>query len=84
MNSKGQNFLLALITAVFIFAAGMMFLNHIPDDVSAAKVIGLDCTNSTISDGNKATCLAADAVVPIVFLAIVSLAGGAILSRFII
>jgi hypothetical protein len=83
-NKKGQNLLLAILTGVMIFMFGMLFMNHVPDDVSAARAIGLDCTNPTISDGNKVTCLAVDAVIPILFIAIVSLAAGAILSRFII
>jgi hypothetical protein len=84
LNRKGQNLLLAILTMIMIFAAGMMFLNHLPDDVISAKVIGLDCTNPDISDGNKLTCLGADLVIPIVFVAIVSLAIGSILSRFVI
>jgi hypothetical protein len=84
LNRKGQNLLLAIITTVLIFAAGMMFLNHIPDDVISTKIIGLDCTNPDISDGNKLACMGTDLIIPILFVAIVSLALGAILSRFII
>lgn len=84
MNRKGQNLLFALITAVMIFVAGMLFINHLGDDVSLARNIGLDCTNPDISDGNKMTCLAVDLVIPIVFVAILSLFAGAILSRFLI
>lgn len=83
-NKKGQNLFLAVITAVMIFAAGMMFLNHVPDDATLARNVGLDCTNPNISDGNKITCIAVDSTIPVVFLAIISLAGGAILSRFVV
>ena len=84
MNKKGQNLIFAIITGVMIFIAGMLFLNHIMDDVTLTRAVGLDCTNTTISDGNKVTCLGVDLVVPIFILTVVSVAGGAIVSRFII
>lgn len=84
MNRKGQNLLFAIITAVMLFMGGMLFINFLMDDVSMARSIGLDCQNPNISDGNKVTCLGVDLVIPITFIAILSLAGGAILSRFIL
>jgi hypothetical protein len=84
MNKRGQNLILAIIAAVMVFVAGMLFLNHIKDDVTLTRVTGLDCTNNSISDGNKLTCLGADLVVPVFILIVVSVAGGAIVSRFII
>ena len=84
MNNKGQSLMLALLAAVMIFMAGMLMLNHIKDDVTLTRAIGLDCTNSNISDGAKMTCLGVDLVIPILIIAIVSAAGGAVLSRFII
>ena len=84
MNNRGQNLLLAIITMVMVFVFGMLVMNHLPDDVSSARVIGLDCTNPNISDGNKITCLGVDLVVPIVFISIISLAAGAVMSRFIL
>jgi hypothetical protein len=84
MNKHGQNFLLALITAVMLFMAGMLFLNHVKDDVSLTRTIGLDCSSTTISDGTKVTCLGVDLVMPILIIAIVSVSMGVILERFMI
>lgn len=84
MNTKGQNLLLALITAVMIFMAGMLFLNQVMNDVSLARTVGIDCSSSTISDGTKLTCFGIDLVIPILMIAIVSTAAGAILSRFVL
>jgi hypothetical protein len=83
-GKKGQNLILALLAAIMIFVAGMLFLNHIKDDVSLTRSVGLDCTNSSISAGTKVTCLGVDLVVPIIIILVVSAAGGAILSRFLV
>lgn len=82
-NKKGQNLILGLLAAVMIFTAGMLFLNHIKDDVTLTRTVGMDCTGD-ISDGAKATCLGLDLVVPIFIIMVVSAAGGAILSRFLV
>lgn len=82
MNKRGQNLILALMAAAMIFVSGMLFLNHIKDDVSLTRSINLDCSNPNNSDGTKLTCLGVDLVVPIVFLLIISLAGGIIFDRF--
>lgn len=84
MNKKGQNFLLALLTAIMIFMAGMLFLNQVMNDVSITRSIGIDCSSDTISDGTKVTCIGIDLVIPILMISIVSLALGSILSRFFI
>ena len=84
MNKKAQSLMLAILAGVMIFVAGMLFLNHIKDDVSLTRTIGMDCTNSSISDGAKVTCLGVDLVVPMVMITIVGVAGSAILSRFLI
>lgn len=82
MNSKGQNLVLAILTAVMVFMAGMLFLNHVMGDVSLARTVGLDCQSDTISDGTKATCIGIDFVIPILIISIISIAFGAIMTRF--
>lgn len=82
MNNRGQNLMLAILTAVMVFMAGMLFLNHIMGDVSFARTVGMDCASDTISDGTKATCIGIDFVVPIILISIVSISIGAIISRF--
>lgn len=83
-GKKGQNLVLALITAVMIFMAGMLFLNQIMNDVELTRSIGLDCDGTTISDGTKITCIGVNLVIPILMIAILSAAAGAILSRFVL
>lgn len=84
MNTKGQNLLLAILTAVMIFMAGMLMLNHVMDDVSLTRTIGLDCSSDTISDGTKVTCLGVDLVIPILIITVLTTAVGAILARFMV
>jgi len=84
MNNKGQNLGFAIIMAAMIFIAGMLFLNHIKDDVTLTRAIGLDCTNVTISDGNKLVCLGVDLTVPIFMVMTLLTAGGFLLSRYLL
>lgn len=84
MNKKAQNLMFAIIMAVMLFACGMLFVGHVRDEVISTRAIGLDCTNTNISDGNKLACLGVDTVVPILIVTVVSVAGGVILSRFLL
>lgn len=84
MNSKGQSLIFAIMTAVVIFMAGMLILNHLMADVSIARTIGISCDDTTISDGAKVTCIGIDFLIPILIVAIVSTSVGAILARFLI
>jgi hypothetical protein len=84
MNDKGQNLMFAIMTAVVIFMAGMLFMNHMMGEVSLARSVGIDCDSTGISDGAKVTCIGFDFIIPIMILTIISTAIGAILSRFLI
>lgn len=83
MNKRGQTLFLSILVGVMIFIFGMLFLNYIKPEVSTAKLISLDCTNPSISDGNKVTCLGVDLVIPALIFTIVSVAVGSILARFV-
>ena len=83
MNNKGQTVFFSLIFAAMIFFAGMLIIDLIKDDVTTARD-GLQCTNMSISDGAKTTCLIVDFAIPYTFLLVFSLVGGLILSRFLI
>lgn len=75
---------LSIIIAISIFLIGMVAVNFVTSDVTIARSSsGLDCTNTSISDGNKLTCLAVDWVVPYFFIIIFSAAGGAITEQFL-
>lgn len=84
-NKKGSGLILAIVFAAMIFVAGMLIVNHLKPDITLVRgATGLDCTNTNVSDGTKATCLGVDLVIPIVIVAVVSLAGGLIVSRFLV
>lgn len=89
MNNKAQssgvpNLLLAFLVAGVIFIIGMGILNIIKPEVTTTRNSdNLDCASSTISDGNKVTCLLIDIVIPYFFIIIVAAAGGIITARFI-
>jgi NADH:ubiquinone oxidoreductase subunit 3 (subunit A) len=86
MNKKGQTTLgISIIVAITLFIVGMVAVNYLQPEVTRARsVTGLDCTNSSISDGAKVTCLAVDIVVPYFMVLIISVAGGLITARFLI
>lgn len=83
MNNKGQTMFFSIIFAIMIFMCGMLMLDLIKPDISDARV-NLDCTNMSISDGTKVTCLATDVAVPYLFILIISVAGGLIFSRILL
>tara|TARA_R100001530_G_scaffold127905_1_gene97346 strand:+ start:339 stop:590 length:252 start_codon:yes stop_codon:yes gene_type:complete len=81
MNKKGEGWGLLIISAVMIFIIGMVVINLIKPDVTTAR-LALDCaTPASISDGVKLTCLAIDGVVPYFILVVLSITGGAVVSR---
>lgn len=73
-DKKGTLFI-GFIFAFFFFLVGMWMLPFIKDEVTGART-SLDCTNSSISDGNKATCLFTDAGVPYFIIAVLIFIGG--------
>jgi hypothetical protein len=83
MNKKGQTVFFSLIFAAMIFFVGMLVIDLMKDDVTTTRD-NLQCTNMSISDGAKTTCLLVDWVIPYTFLLVFSLVGGLILSRFLI
>lgn len=62
MNKKGS-FLLSVSIGLFIYIMGVLFIPFITDDITTTRN-DLDCTNSSITDSTKLTCLAVDLVVP--------------------
>lgn len=85
MNKKGQTLGIAMIIGITLFIVGMMSINFIKDEVSTVvNAENLDCADSTISDGNKLTCLAVDLVVPYFIVLVLSTAGGIIAARLLL
>ena len=74
MNKKGQVALVnIMIGLVFIFC-GLLFINPIKvvltDVMSSTQ---LDCSNSSISDGQKLTCLATDIILPYFIIVVIGI-----------
>ena len=76
---------IAIISAVMIFIVGMLVINILTPEITRARgATELDCTNSSISDGAKLTCLVTDATVPYYFVIIFSIIGGIITARLLL
>lgn len=64
MNKRGE-LGFAIVTFIFFFLIGMVTVNLIKPDVTLSRnSANLDCSNASISDGNKLTCLAVDLAIP--------------------
>ncbi len=73
----------AIVTAVLIFTAGMLFVNFLQDDVTTFRATdNMNCSNSTISDGSKLTCLGGDIALPYFIFIVVSAAIAVVVARF--
>jgi hypothetical protein len=72
MNKKGSVYL-GIFLALIIYITGVLFMPFIVDDIDTART-DLDCSNSSISDGTKVTCLATDSVMPYFIWFFISLA----------
>ena len=84
MNKRG-NLGIAVIIAITIFLIGIPIINILKPEIDVARgSSGLDCSNVSISDGTRLTCLGVDLVIPYFLLIILSAAGGFIAERFLI
>lgn len=87
MNKKGSGLGIAIIVAIMFFIIGLMAINYITPEVTRTRLpnTGLDCANATsISDGNKLTCLAVDLAVPYFILLVISAAIGYVSTKFLL
>lgn len=84
MNKGGQSLGISVIIAITFFIVGMISLNFIRDEIDTVRLpSGLDCDNSSVSDGTKLTCLTVDLILPYLILLILSIAGGVIVGKFL-
>lgn len=83
MNKKGQNLMLAIGLAIMIFASGMLMANFLKDEVTTFRAAA-DCSNLSISDGVKISCLVGDLVIPYFIWGVLSLAGGVLMAKFLL
>ena len=84
MNRRGQVMLVGLMIGIIAFMAAMVFIDPIKDVVTVSRgATQLDCSNDSISDGNKMTCLMVDLLLPGFIGVVFGLAATAIGSKFI-
>ncbi len=73
-NKKGSAFF-GIATFLIVFIFGILFLPFITNDIDTTRT-ALDCSNSSISDGAKLSCLFTDLTIPYLLWIIMALAVG--------
>ena len=64
MNKKGQSLGISVISMIFVFIIGIMFINFIMPEITTTRG-DLNCADgSSISDGTKLLCLVIDTTIP--------------------
>jgi len=83
MNNKGQVALIGLMVGIMSFMMAMIFIDPISDVITETRNnTQLDCSNSSITDGQKATCLIVDLILPYFIAVVIAVAGAYISARF--
>lgn len=84
MNNRGQTFMVALMIGIFVFMMAMVFIDPIADVITEARsATQLDCSNSSITDGMKSTCLIVDLTLPYFIGIVIAIAAALIGARLI-
>jgi hypothetical protein len=84
MNKGAQVALISLMVGVMVFMLAMVFIDPLSDVIEETRNnTQLDCSNSSISDGKKATCLIVDLILPYFIAIIIAIAGALISARFV-
>ena len=88
-NNKGQvifyTFMLGLVIAILALALAPALQSQITDarNVSTDSSVGLDCDNSSISNFDKAACVASDITLPYFIGFLLFFAGAIVVGRII-
>ena len=85
-NKKSQAILVGAMLGFLAFLTVVQFISPIKTFIVDTRAVGaLDCTNSSISTGTKATCVIVDWTLPgfvgMVIFTAVGMAGGAIFKK---
>jgi uncharacterized protein (UPF0333 family) len=89
MNKRGQVVIYALMVAIVIIVLIMALapaIKNSSDDSRAATTdtaVGLDCSNSSISTWDSATCLFTDLLNPYFVICVLGLIGAIITARVV-
>jgi len=77
INKHGQVALVGLMIGIIIFMLAMVFIDPLTDVISETRAVTqLDCDNASISDGQKATCLIVDLILPYFIAMVIAVGGG--------
>ena len=75
MNKKGQTVLVGMMVSIVVFIAVVSLIPLLKETVREARgTTGMDCTNASLSTGEKGTCILLDIFMP--YFVGVSIAGG--------
>ena len=76
--------MLGIMLAIFFFMVAFIFIAPLSDVIDETRQTSeLDCSNSTISDGKKATCLMVDIYLPYFIGVVLAISIGVLTARFI-
>lgn len=83
-NSKKGNIYSVIIMALLLFMIGMIVANFLKTPIDDARA-SLNCDNAAgITDGAKLLCLTCDFTLIYFIILVFSIAGGALLDKFLI
>lgn len=81
-NGAGLGAFAGAMTAIVVFIMAVQFIDPIKDQITDARdVTALDCGNTSISTGNKATCIVVDWTLPY-FIAMIIAVGAGMITGF--
>lgn len=68
MNKKGQAVMVGIMIAIMVFIVAVVFIEPLQDVIVLGRdATHLDCTNTSISTGQKGTCILVDLYLPYFF-----------------
>lgn len=83
-NKKAQAGMVGLMIGIAIFMCAMIFIDPLSDVITESRAASqLDCSNTSISDGHKMTCLIVDLILPYFIAVVIAIAGAVIGARFV-
>lgn len=81
-NKKAQYGLIGMMSAVMLILFAFQMITPIKDEVTTARnSANLDCTNSSISTGDRMTCIAVDLYLPYFIIVALAAAGGYLIGK---
>ena len=81
-SKKAQYALVGLMSAIMLILFAFQLITPIKDQVTIARSAAyLDCTNSSITTGDKMTCIAIDLYLPYFIIVALAVAGGYLIGK---